>query len=221
MNPTNLKKEAPIIIIALIPALVLWLNWQALPDQLPTHWNYKGVADDYGPKYILPIITAGVYLLMLFIPLIDPRKKNYDIFSNTYYKLRIILVFFIAAISVATMAKGLGYNIQLNKMIHMAVTLMFVVLGNYMGNIRPNWFIGVRTPWTLENDEVWKRTHRLAGKLWFWGGLVAFILTFFIKIEDIGIVILGLVVPLAVVPIIYSYIIYKQIKAVPTQNHQD
>lgn len=154
MNKEFWKREILIWIVLLLPNIYFLIVYGQLPDELPIHWNIQGEADDYGPKYVLPLIHVAVYFLLLILPKIDPRKKNYDIFSKTYFKLRFAIVLFFGALNSVVFTSELGYEFDLARIVVMGVLLLFVVLGNYMGNIRPNWFIGIRNPWTLENEEV-------------------------------------------------------------------
>lgn len=206
------KKELPILAILIAPIIYLLVVWDKLPEQLPIHWNIKGEADNYGPRYLMPLINVGLYILLLIVPKIDPRKRNYDIFSATYFKLRLILVLYFSALSSVIITKFIGFDIDLNRIIVIGVILLLTVLGNYMGTIKPNWFIGIRVPWTLESESVWRKTHYLAGKLWFWMGLVLLILSFFLPDDILHTTLFSAVMVMAITPIIYSYIIFQKEK---------
>ena len=210
MKIQKFSKELIIIVLTLIPIIYLMFNWSALPDQMPVHFDFNGEPNGYGSKFVFIFLPVGLYFLMLVLPVIDPRKSNYEIFSSTYYKLRIILCLLIGLIDTVIIYNQLHGIAKMGSSIPVAVFLIITLFGNYMGNIRPNYFVGIKVPWTLNNDEVWVKTHRLAGKLWFWGGLVGIATLFLMK--NPSVVLISIVIVISVVPIVYSYIIYQKIE---------
>ena len=209
MKASSLTKEAILWLIILIPFAYMGLVWNELPEQVPVHFNLKGEADNWAGKTTLISIiflsTVGLNLLLLVIPHIDPKRKL-EYMGSKYDQLRFILVIFMAAL-----AGFLVYNathqdtFQLNILL-LLLGAMFVALGNYFQAIKPNYFIGIRTPWTLESETVWRKTHRLGGRIWLAGGLVMMVLAL---IPDSGIrqtLFLANVAVLVLVPVIYSFI---------------
>ncbi|MGA7670247.1 MAG: SdpI family protein [Nitrolancea sp.] len=160
--------------------------WPTIPSRVPVHWDASGNANGYGGKFeallLMPIITIGLYLLLLFIPRIDPGKANYAQFSSAYLVARYSMLVVMGAIYVFTIlaVKGAGFN--MTRVIVGVIAVMFIVLGNVLGKVRPNWFVGVRTPWTLSSKRSWVRTHRLAGWLFALSGILFLALA----IVDIG-----------------------------------
>ncbi len=169
------KKEIPTIIITLgllISAIILY---PSLPDKIPLHWNIQGQIDQYGQKpsiFLIPIMTLGMAILMLYIPFIDPKKDKYQHFLPIYRMIRLSLSIFMASIYGITIFTALGYPINVSLIIPIALSIFFILLGNYMGKIRQNYFIGFRLPWTLESEEVWNKTHRFGGKLFVLIGII-------------------------------------------------
>ena len=210
MNKENVFKELWLIAIVLLPIAMLIIVWNRLPAQMPLQWDLNGQPNFYGPRWSYPVIAIGIYILLLVLPGIDPLKKNYEIFGDSYFKLRLILVLFFSATSVCMMVNELYHNINIGKVISSSVFLLLALFGNYMGNLRRNYFIGYKIPWTLNSDEVWKKTHVLAGKLWFWGGLLCFTLALTnINKIYIQVPILAIIV---IVPIIYAYSIHRKLE---------
>ena len=210
MNKENVFKELWLIAIVLFPIAMLLMVWNRLPAQMPFHWDINGHLDGYGPRWLYPVIAIGIYVLLLVLPGIDPLKKNYEIFGDSYFKLRLILVLFFSATSTCVMVNELYHNINLGKVISSSMFLLLALFGNYMGNLRRNYFIGYKIPWTLNNDEVWKKTHVLAGKLWFWGGLLGFMValtsinkTYFL---------IPILTIITIVPILYAYFIHRKLE---------
>ena len=209
MKNQTIPKELLLILLTIIPIAYLLFNWNTLPEQMPIHFDFDGEPNGYGSKMVYLILPLGLYLLMLVLPFIDPRKSNYEIFSDTYYKLRIILTVFIGTIDTVIIYNSLHGIEKMGLIIPILIMLIFTLLGNYMGNIRPNYFVGIKVPWTLNNDVVWIKTHKLAGKLWFWGGLIGIVSLFLV--ENSTFVMLPIILIITVVPIVYSYIIYQKI----------
>lgn len=209
MKNRDLKQEITLLIIALIPIVYLFLNWDALPEQMPIHFDLNGQPNGYGSRYTYLILPLGIYLLMFVLPIIDPKKANYEIFSQSYFKLRLILGVFFG------MMTGLIIYNQLHEVQNMKlftsnlVFFLFMLLGNYLGTIKPNYFVGIKVPWTLNSDEVWAKTHRMAGKLWFWCGLLGVIVSLIFK--DGYPILVPVILICTFVPIIYSYVIYQKI----------
>lgn len=207
MEDYRLKKEflehdwpAILVLLAMFAAGVLL--YQHLPPQVPMHWNIAGQVDRYSSRafgaFMPPLVAAGVYILMLVMPMFDPRRGNYAKFLGAYRVLRLGLVLFFAFVYIITLGSAMGYPVQVDRVLPALVGLLFIIIGNYLPRVRHNYFVGVRTPWTLASEEVWRKTHRLAGPLFviagllaiassYWGGRVAAII-FFTAI--IGVVIL-------------------------------
>lgn len=204
-----MKKELVILVILFIPIITLIVFWDQLPDQLPIHWNHRGEVDAYGPKYLLALINVGLYFLLVALPYFDPRKSNYKIFSGTYYKIRLLLTLFFSLICGIIYANALGLEMNMGRIVGLSILAIITVLGNYFGNIRPNWFVGIKTPWTLESEEVWKKTHILGGRLWFWGGLFGIICSFFLSNAQLFSWMLVITIVISIIPVVYSYFLFK------------
>ena len=215
MNTFDLKKEIPLWILVALPMIYLASIWGSLPDTVPIHFNAKGEADGWGSKTSLiwlPLaMTLGTYLLMVFIPKIDP-KKTLDQMGNKYDLIKMFMVLFMALLScfIIHSAKtgGIGGG---GAWIFVIVGAMLTVLGNYMPSIKPNYFIGVRTPWTLENETVWKKTHRLTGKLWVPAGILLAFLPFLLDMEIYMPIFISLTIIISIVPLVYSYLEFQKI----------
>jgi uncharacterized membrane protein len=213
MNPIKtLKKEWPALLLLLMPFLIIPFVWDKLPDEIPTHWNWQGEPDDYSSNafglFLLPCISILTYALLFLLPRIDP-KRNIDSKQKPLSALRFFLPLFFNAIFLVVIFQGLGYTFDINRAVHLLVILLFLVLGNYMSSMRPNYFVGIRTPWTLEDPEVWRRTHRLAAKLWVGGALVLMMCWGVLGAEAFKYVFFGSIMVLALVPVVYSYFIFS------------
>jgi len=215
MMNENLKKELPIIGFVLLPFIYLAYLWNSLPEKVPIHWNYKGEIDNWGTKYsligilfLLPVLT---YVLMLVIPKIDP-KKRIELMAGKYYQIKFVLVVFMSVLALFIIHSSISQTLSSPSMVFVLIGLLFMTLGNYFKVIKQNYFLGIKTPWTLESEEVWKLTHILAGKLWIVGGLLIVIFSLVIT-ENINFYIfISITAIISIVPIVYSYLIFKKLK---------
>lgn len=186
-----------------------------LPDMVPSHWNISGQVDGYMSKtahiVFLPTMVLGIYLLLSIAPVIDPKPESYEKFRSVYEVFRIILVLIFSTLYIATTLYALGVHISIGKLMMLIMGLMFVFLGNYMGKIRHNYTFGIKTPWTLANEEVWNKTHRISGPLWVAAGFV-WILSLFLK-EEIGFFLgMGSIFAVTIFGFVYSYLLFRRIK---------
>ena len=211
----SLKKELPIIGIVLLPFVYLAYIWNSLPEKVPMNLNLKGEIDDWGSKYsliglvfLLPVLT---YVLMLVVPKIDP-KKRIEFMGGKYYQFKFILVTFMSVLALVIIYISNNQKLSSPSMIVILLGTLFVFMGNYFKVIKQNYFIGIKTPWTLESEEVWKLTHLLAGKMWVIGGIVIVICSLLLP-ENINFYFfISITAVISIVPIAYSYLIYKKLK---------
>jgi immunity protein, SdpI family len=156
----------------------------------------------------LPLAAAAIYVLLLLVPRIDPRRAHYAKFQRPFLALRTATVTFFFAVDLLVLAWVRGHQVNVNTFVPIASGLLMVVLGNYLPKIQSNWFVGVRTPWTLSSESSWRRTHRLAGWLFLASG-VASVLATLIRPET-GIAVLGATVTMAtLMSVIYSYVAWR------------
>lgn len=143
---------------------------------MPTHWNAAGEVDGWSSRavgaFLMPTVALGLWLLFLVLPRLDPRRANYERFGRTYDLVVAAVVVFQVAVHVLTLGAALGWPIAVDTVIIVGVGLLLLLLGNVLPRVRPNWFIGIRTPWTLSSDRAWERTHRVGGYIFSAAGLV-------------------------------------------------
>ena len=210
------RLDAAAFIIWLLPAAYLFHIYPTLPASLPIHFGIDGKPDGYGDKNdlsktiaILMITDIAIYFLLRFLPAIDP-KKTASLGEGLFQKLALTVVFFLSGLGVIILIASTHQGIQINNILLPALGIMFAFIGNLMHNIKPNYFAGIRTPWTLEDPENWRETHRLASKLWFVGGIVLTVLTLILPAVASFVVFMISVAILALVPVIYSFIYFKK-----------
>ena len=224
MKNFNYQREIIFWLLLVIPFLVIAYVWDSLPQTIPVHFNIHGAADRWGGKwsiFMLPVISIGTYLLMVFLPLIDPKRMDTADFSSMFYKIRSIFVIFFSAVSLFIIYITINGGIDRGAAhwIPVAIFLFLSVLGNFMINIKPNWFMGIRTPWTLSSDNVWRKTHQLMGRVWFYGGLVCAALSFFAPDRIADPLILVFVFGGVVLAFGYSFWLFRKEKSGTLSDH--
>ena len=210
------KMDAAALVIWLLPAVYLLYIYPALPATVAVHFGLDGTPNRYGSKsefLIGPLILMGtsalVYLLMKFLPAIDP-KKYVKYGEPTFQKIALGIMIFMVAINIGIMVGTSNKEVKINAVVLPVAGLFFAFMGNMMHSIKPNYFAGVRTPWTLEDNDTWRATHRLAGKLWFVGGIGITVLVLVLPITA-GLIVFGsIMMVLVFIPVIYSYVYYKK-----------
>ena len=218
-----LKKIIWLVLIA--PAAYLAIIWNQLPEKVALHFNFHGTPDRYGSKIELVIgiavltgVAAAIYLFLPLVYKIDPKKTASGNKTSLQRLAFAIAVFmsFVSYIVIDSVKRG---NIHLNiRLIFGGIGLLWCIMGNYMHTIKPNYFAGFRLPWTLNNDENWRKTHLLASKLWFAGGLLIIIGCIAAPVIIATVIFILVTIPIVVVPCVYSYRLYKKQKALNAIN---
>ena len=207
-----MRKWLPLWLIAadLVFAAVVY---PYLPSRVPSHWNIHGQIDAYSGRLaaavMLPVIALLTWLLLRFLPRIDPRRANYAKFAGSYDAVVLAIVALVVAIHVAVLGAGLGWPIAMDRVVPIALGALFVVIGNVLPRARPNWWFGIRTPWTLSNDRVWEQTHRMGGYLMFGAGLLCILAGFLPAPPGIAVVAIAALAA-GLGSAVYSYFVWKQ-----------
>jgi len=209
-----------IIVLVLIIGATIYgaLLWDQLPSPMASHWDANDQVNGYMTKFwgvfMMPLVTLGMFLLFLIIPNIDPLKANIAEFRETFNLFIAFMVGFMVYVHVLTLRWNLGHtNLGIGKAMLPVMGLLFIVIGSMLRKAKRNFFIGIRTPWTLSSDTVWERTHKLGATLFMLSGVLALIGGF------IGgeIAFWLIMVPLfgsTIFLLVYSYVIYqKEVKA--------
>lgn len=176
------------------PLIALLIFWNDLPARVPIHWNLRGEINGWGPKTLMllpPLLSIGIIVPLHFLPRFDPRLRRtadeHGRMPTVLGILRLALAAFFGVLFWTQLAAGLGKEVAVGRIVPSAILLLVAVIGNYSSNFRPNYFVGIRTPWTMESPETWRATHRLGGRLMFFGSAVLLILQFFIRESTFGI----------------------------------
>lgn len=202
-------KEAILGVWTLTPMLYLIEIWHELPDSLPTHFGMDGKPNDWSSKstlfFLVGGISMGTYFLMLILPKIDPSKRINEM-GQKYDSLRHIISFFMMLLGIYILYTAKAGELSKPQYLIAIVAALLAMMGNYFQTLRPNYFIGIRTPWTMSSENVWKQTHLLAGRLWLAGGLLSLVLALTMELNTVLLSILGVILfTIVVVPVALSY----------------
>lgn len=205
-------KNKGLFVIFLLSLILSVGAFPFLDRQIPIHWGANGQIDGYGSKFwvfLEPALILFLWFLMDWLKKIDPKRSFYSMFDREYRQFKMALCLFLFAVQIFTLAAALGIQLKIEQWIPFLVGIFFTFIGNMMPKIKPNYFLGIKTPWTIANDTVWFKTHRLAGKIWFFGGLIMALSVFLPDYFYVAAIITVIVI-LVVVPMLYSYLIYRK-----------
>ncbi|MCI0550184.1 MAG: SdpI family protein [Anaerolineae bacterium] len=209
------RTTTTLVLIMIVGATIAGLLlWDRLPDQMASHWNINDQVDGYIPKFwgvfMLPLITLGMFVLFLVIPSIDPLKANIGQFREAFYLFIVLIVAFMLYLYGLTLAWSLGYTgFKMSTSMLPAIGLLFIFIGFMLRQAKRNFFIGIRTPWTLSSDRVWDKTHQIGSILFMASGALAFVGSFIGGITAFW----TLMIPIfssTIFLVIYSYILYRR-----------
>lgn len=209
---TRLTLSITIILLAAFFVVGLAV-WKSLPDPMASHWNVNDQVDDTLPKFwgvfLMPIMAAGMFVLFLAIPHIDPLKANIAQFREAFNLLIVLILLFLGYIWILSIAWNLGYtNFRMSSAMLPALGILFIFIGWMFRRAKRNFFVGIRTPWTLSSDTVWDKTHQLGSILFMISGALALIGSLFGKnaIWFVMVPLLGS----ALFLVVYSYVLYQR-----------
>ncbi|MFH1077724.1 MAG: SdpI family protein [Patescibacteria group bacterium] len=188
--------------------------YSSLPDVIPTHWGLEGEPNGWSPKtygaWIMPLMSLAFLILFPILPKLDPKRENYVNFKKSWDVIQTALVAMMAYMFAVTNVVTFypQYNGMVGRAVMLGIGFLFVILGNVMGKVRQNYFIGLRTPWTLNDPEVWQKSQRVAGWAFVLCGL-AFILEAIVWVAILP-VFIAMISALLVLPIVYSYLLTRK-----------
>ena len=201
-----------LVIAVVAVALSLWA-YPRLPPSVVTHWSLNGTPDGYSSRLwalaIIPVMLVIMTVIFNVLPKIDPRHENYVKFLSSYWLIANAVIVFLLVAHGLIIAAGLGFSIKIDRLMPLGIGLLFVFLGNFLTRVEPNWFVGIRTPWTLSSDTVWRRTHRTGGWVFVIGGLVLASTALLPRAAFLPLLIATIVITPAI-PIVQSYVLWKR-----------
>lgn len=210
MIKKNLPKLIITSLIILIPIVIGLILWDKLPDQVPVHWNMSGEVDDYATKtqavFLMPLVLVAFQWICVLGTSLDPKKQNIN------DKMFTLVLWIIPIISLLcnsmVYATALGHKVSVEIIMPLFMGALFIIIGNYLPKCKQSYTMGIKLPWTLDDEENWNKTHRMAGFLWVIGGIIV-MATAFLGAFWLFFIVL---IPMVIVPTVYSYLLYKKSK---------
>jgi len=200
-------------VIAILAAVLSLWAYPRMPDIVTTHWNLRGEPDGSSSRLfaasVLPLLLAGLPVLFRLLPRIDPKGENYAAFNDTYWRIANTVIVFLFGAHAVLLWQAMGRALDIRLAGSLGAGGLIMVLGNYLGRVRPNWFVGVRTPWTLSSETVWRKTHRTAGWLFVLAG-AAIAGSAFLPSGATPSFLLWVIAPAALIPVVQSYILWRK-----------
>lgn len=204
------KSELIVLVIVLLSFAIAVHFYPQMPEKMASHWNAKGQVDGYMSRFwglfLMPVISLGLLVLFILIPMIDPLKENIEKFRTYFDGFIVLLILFLFYIYLLTIFWNIGMRFNMTRLLAPALGALYYSIGILTENAKRNWFIGIRTPWTLSDDRVWDKTHKIGGRLFKIAGIIALLGFFFPSIA-----IYFMVVPVILVAVytfVYSYFEY-------------
>jgi uncharacterized membrane protein len=211
MKPARTLIVSAIFVVIAI-GVAIWL-YPRLPARVPVHWDIGGQANGYTSRpwavAMWPLVILGLAVLTVVLPRISPRKFEIEPFVGIYGALMLVTQGVMLVIGMTALLASAGYALPMSTIAPLAVGVLLMVLGNYMGKLRRNFFMGIRTPWTLASEAVWERTHRLAGWLFVLGGVVMVVAALAGAVRGW---LLAVILVVVLIPAAYSYVIYQRLE---------
>ena len=204
------------LIFVVLSFAMVGLLYDRLPDPVPTHWNARGVADGFMSKpwgaLIVPLAMTLTSAIFWIIPRVSPRGYGVDQSIRAYAIIQASALAFLLVVNALALMAAAGMAVSISRTVPVALGALFMVLGNFMAKFRKNFFVGIRTPWTLASDEVWLRTHRLGGRLFAAAGLLLVVAGLLGGVALLAVIPVLLVLT-GVVPIVYSFVTYRRLES--------
>ena len=202
--------------LAALSFITAFCFYPMMPDRVASHWNIEGKADGHMDRgigtYFVPVLAALMLALFYFLPRIDPMRKNYGEFQEEYDGMVALIIGFLYYVYILTIAYNLGYRFNLMQFLAPGFGALFIYVGVVLAKARQNWFVGIRTPWTLSSEKVWGKTHALGSKLFMAAGVVALL---GVVLPQMLVASIAVVLAAAIATFVYSYFEYRKEKAQP------
>ena len=208
MIKKNLPKLIITSLVTLIPIIIGLILWERLPEQVPVHWDINGAVDGYATRFqaifLMPLILVVFQWICVIGTSLDPKKQNIN------DKIFTLVLWIIPVLSLLcnsfVYATALGHKVNVNVIMPLFMGALFIIIGNYLPKCKQSYTMGIKLPWTLDDEENWNKTHRLAGFLWVVGGVVIMASA----ITGVFWIFFVLLVPMVAVPVVYSYLLYRK-----------
>lgn len=202
-----------LLLVSILSFVGISISYFYLPDNIPIHWNYKMEIDGWANKnyiFLIGLLPCIMIILFEYLPKIDPRRDNYQKHQKAYYMIKLAIVSLFIVIGWITVATALGININLGFVLPVVIGFMLIFIGNYMPILKSNYYFGIKNPWTLSDDVVWRKTHKVGGYVFAIIGVCMLIMAF-LNIASLNYIIVVLLIGGVIGIYAYSYILFRLI----------
>lgn len=201
------------VVLFVVAVAISVVAYPFLPETVPIHWNLRGEADGFAPKAVALALTPALILvfagLLRILPAIDPKREEIRRFERSYHMAINLILTLLLVIHAMVVANGAGWSVDVSVVLPLLIGLLFLFLGNEMPRFRQNFFLGIRTPWTLSDEEVWRQTHRVGGRVFVVGGALMMAASFLPAPQRFA-VFLAAAVASSLIPVVLSYVYYRR-----------
>lgn len=210
-----------ILIVCVILTVTIWIITTVvisqLPDQIPIHWNLQGEVDQYGSKWfgtlLVPSIMIGVLVLAVILPSLSPKQFTVESFSGAYSVGMLLALGCVGYVQLVLLWGAMAPQTNIGRALLAGISLFWALIGTVLGKLRRNFWMGIRTPWTLASDRVWNETHRMAGKLFMFTGMLGLmILAIGLKPSLSTVIIVALILGNSLIAVGYSLVKYRRLE---------
>jgi uncharacterized membrane protein len=207
-----MRKWIPLLIVVAALAASAFV-YPRLPESMPTHWDISGHPNGWSSRFwgawMMPVFLVALWAFMRVLPAIDPRGSNYAKFGGTFEGIIVSIMLFMFGMHIIVLRAALGYPVAMERVLPVGIGVLFIVIGNLLPRARPNWFVGIRTPWTLSSDRVWEKTHRFGGQV-FVGAGILMLLSGLVLAQWAPVALFVIIALCAASVLVYSYVEWKR-----------
>lgn len=211
----SLKTEGLSLVLIFLSFVFGFYFYQYFPASVASHWGLNGEVDGYSSRglaaFLLPAMITAMYLFFLVLPYFDPKKEQYAAFAPTYHKFKDLMVVFLFILFLLTGINGLGQTVNIGFWVPIMVGGLFAQIGWLLKGVKMNWFMGVRTPWTLSSETVWAKTHEASGWVFTVSGLLIAATVLVPGSAKVVLFIVAILFMIVTLPL-YSYLLYAREK---------
>ncbi len=208
-----------LLILQIAPFVLIFICYNTLPSQIPIHWNLAGIVDGWGGRnhiFILPVLSVAICFLFVLLPKVAPKQEPYTKFKKTFFYTQLFLVLLFQLLFYLTLYTVYHPSFVSPQFFFIVFGVFFMVMGNYLPKMQHNYFVGIRTPWTLSNTDCWRKTHRFSGFVWVCSGALLLTVPFFLPANIRNVFLTAILCTVGFVPLFYSFYIYR--KTAPTNS---
>ena len=208
-----MRKLWPGLLASAAATLFAVLSWPRLPERVASHWDIDGAVNGTMPRFwlvlMMPILAVALAGVLTIAPKVDPKRRNFPLHADAYWVVANAVLLFLALVHVLVIGYNLGWPIQLQVVMMPGLGLLFIVIGNVLTRVRPNWIFGIRTPWTLSSEVSWRETHRIGGYGFVAVGVAVVITSIVAPTTAIYVMLVGISIA-TLLAVVWSYVAWKR-----------